>query len=181
MCLIFFFFFFLAQLVSQCNTKLYLCIFLSNVHDKAAIQIESCECNESLLLCCWFLLFLFQSLVPAFVEKDWFSNPVRFLLALLQPDFLELGRKSMFTLNTSLLAGRESDRKQRTGLCRVLPKRTGFGPGFCFARSGVSEQKLRPLRWATRSDGGVLCPAPRRWHLRAHRNIYKDARLGSFG
>lgn len=90
--------------------------------------------------------------------KRFFSNPIWFLLALLQPDVKELGRKSMFILNTYLLAGRERDWMQRTVLSRSLAKCTGLGCGFCSARRGGSEQKLGPLRWETRSDGGVLCP-----------------------
>lgn len=108
------------------------------------------------------------------------SNPVSASSA--SAWFSRVGKeKYVYPKYVCLLAGRESDRRQRTGLCRVLPKCTGFGCGFCFARSGVSEQKRGPPRWGTRRDGGVLCPAPRRWHLRAHRNIYRDARLGSFG
>lgn len=85
------------------------------------------------------------------------SNPVSASSA--SAWFSRVGKeKYVYPKYVCLLAGRESDRKQRTGLCGVLPKCTGFGCGFALLEVGFRSRN-GVLRGGERGAMGV-CSAP---------------------
>ena len=88
--------------------------------------------------------------------KRFFSNRIWFLLAVLQPGFIELERKSTFILNTYLLAGRESDRMQ---ICSadLLQNARGSAVGFAWLEVGVQSRNWVP--WDGNGEAMRVCSA----------------------